>query len=1444
MSATGSWTPLSIGLTGQSVNAIAINNDYIYVGGNYTQAGSIPANNIALWKSSHIIGTFSYEFTYIVSAISPPVTIDQAYFSKYIPIINTGNSFVYTPTIIYVDNLDGTYFVTVSISYTYTENDSLVDGLSFNSNSCVFFYNNYTIQTFTITQFGNIPLSRAGYQFYNLYSIFYDSLLTNDIPTILSAVSSINGSSLSYCFANVGKLQLPNPNSNPPLGFNLNILSWDIQNATDVSFIFKNSGFYNTTNFSLNITNITTLESMFNIALLFTPDVVNFINQPPVTMQQSLSKYSVDKSKVTATIKNLKRLFYGCKSFKPSRFTYGRYLTFGFSKLSKLQTAIPDYNEDLTDMFNGCTQFNPSTAFTFFANPIDTTNMFKNCTNFNKPIDNINFTYITTAQNMFYNASSFNHSLPTDTTGLKLSLSSTYYDELQNANGMFAGASSYDNASNPIPSSLNSLTQSANIFAETLLSLSQISNYFTFSYSFILSVSYPDSYETTLSYFPILNTDRSFGTDPLSPTIIMDSNRLVTVTYVYLFNPIYATTLDGLTFNKSGFVTFYNTYTTELTILQFNGIPLSRNGYQFASLNSIQFSSGIVAPTILPNTYLTNCFYNSTAFNSDISGWNTIGAINMDSMFLGADAFSQDLSSWTIANVLTSTNFSNPTPIFGTPPGWSQVGVGDDYLQFGGNVNTVATSPDGKYVYIFGYSIQAPPYEVGALWNNETNMWSPLIDITTIPGSTIILNGIVQSSVVDASGNLYIGGATRNLLSIVIGDPPYENYQANTIAKWTVATSQWSVLTDSLGNTGVTNMAYNPTRSTYGENVSAIAIAQNGDLYFGGIFCCAGIYDVSNNPVIANNIIRWDGTNWHALIDSQGGNGVLFELGYSIGVMAMTFYNNSLYVGGFISVAGSYYNQPPHDESFGTLAVNNITIWDGSNWSTVGSGPNNGVYGATVSTQLQVSAISVSRDGTYIYVCGYFLHAIDENGNETNVNGSAVWNNVYWSAVNNPNDNIGIYDTNGSTGINATVYCTDNFVFMGGYFNIAGNSPANSITKWDGTNWSIVGPGVNETQIQPGQFHQTSTVRSIAIYDRSVYVGGDFNYIGDQTYGTFALWTEPVYIPYALPNIPPIITVSGTGLYSTINYGVYTVLTFYSAVDPFLVDPFIPVSNTITNISSTQVEFGYIIVGGGACGGDATQWGGSAGAVNYSTYGSSSSQLASSQPYTIQVGQPGAMNGQYPNTNIYYNNDATSSYIGNGAIGATGDFNITSEPGNILGYGATGIGYTIGGPALTTSGAGGACNFAIGGTGENGTDGIDLYPFFGTEIGFGATGIIGGGGGGSNGLTGPTAPPCGNGGAGGAGGGCCIFYDASGNINYSGGMWGQGGINYCDLSVLIGKDGKGAFVGAGATIGGPNTGSGGGGYVSSVTNSSVGGSGLVIIYYKTVPEPAPPPTPA
>ena len=272
-------------------------------------------------------------------------------------------------------------------------------------------------------------------------------------------------------------------------------------------------------------------------------------------------------------------------------------------------------------------------------------------------------------------------------------------------------------------------------------------------------------------------------------------------------------------------------------------------------------------------------------------------------------------------------------------------------------------------------------------------------------------------------------------------------------------------------------------------SVNSFAI-YNGELYVGGQF---------NNPggITPNGILKWNGSSFDTLPGS-------YLLG-SCNIRAMIVYKNELYVGGGFSIGSSPFSS----------IYNFIARWNGSIWSSVGSGFNN-----------IVCSMAVYKDNLYV---GGFM----DFAGSTVVNQIAKWDGFQWSAVANgiPGSaanvlalevykdelyaggefylttanaayiarwNDTVWKSVGTGYLNHVVYSLSTFnddLFVGGssYFTMAGNIPVNQIAKWDGTTWASVGAGTG---------NDFSILYTLKEYNNELYVGGEFGSMdGDSIKG-------------------------------------------------------------------------------------------------------------------------------------------------------------------------------------------------------------------------------------------------------------------------------------------------------------------------------------------------------
>ncbi|WP_170266836.1 immunoglobulin domain-containing protein [Brevifollis gellanilyticus] len=222
------------------------------------------------------------------------------------------------------------------------------------------------------------------------------------------------------------------------------------------------------------------------------------------------------------------------------------------------------------------------------------------------------------------------------------------------------------------------------------------------------------------------------------------------------------------------------------------------------------------------------------------------------------------------------------------------------------------------------------------------------------------------------------------------------------------------------------------------------------DLYVGGTFTTAGTTTV-------NNIAKWNGTTWSAL-----GTGIAG--GFAPAVSDMTQFNGQVYVTGSFTTAGG-------------VTVNSIARWNGASWSAVGTGL------ADVGFSGSGKALAVM--GSNLYITGEF-----ETAGGVTCNNIARWTGSTWEALH----------PDGLSGGGGRAYCLAVMgadLYVGGYFSRAGTVQfgSDNLMKWNGTTFSGVGGGANDT------------VYCLTSDGSNLYVGGEFTSAGGVAASHVAKWS-------------------------------------------------------------------------------------------------------------------------------------------------------------------------------------------------------------------------------------------------------------------------------------------------------------------------------------------------
>jgi hypothetical protein len=254
--------------------------------------------------------------------------------------------------------------------------------------------------------------------------------------------------------------------------------------------------------------------------------------------------------------------------------------------------------------------------------------------------------------------------------------------------------------------------------------------------------------------------------------------------------------------------------------------------------------------------------------------------------------------------------------------------------------------------------------------------------------------------------------------------------------------------------------------------INAVTII-GSDVYVGGYI------PFPNN--MFNSIAKWNGSTWSGV-----GTGLSGGTSQSERVMALANFNNTLIVGGNYTTAGG-------------LAARNLAKVTNGIWSAF---PGTGV-------DANVGAVAVS--GSDVYIGGSFISAGPITANRI----------AKWNSITNTFSGFGTGITGAAlSSVNAMAFVGSD-LYVGGSFSNAGGVVVNNIAKWNGTNWSALGTGVN------------GIVTAMKVVGTEIYVGGQFTTAGGQASNRLAKWTGSAWvaIPNPIPNVVTDIEVIGNNIY-------------------------------------------------------------------------------------------------------------------------------------------------------------------------------------------------------------------------------------------------------------------------------------------------------------------------
>jgi len=236
---------------------------------------------------------------------------------------------------------------------------------------------------------------------------------------------------------------------------------------------------------------------------------------------------------------------------------------------------------------------------------------------------------------------------------------------------------------------------------------------------------------------PFTNTS---GQLVLSTTSEVISGTYTIVSVPFSYNNGISPTGDGLSYADAGFSGFLSNTDQDLT--QFDGIPLSSNGSQFANykgtigINPESVTATLGVPTIF-GTNLSSAFLNTTC-DFDLSSWNTSTITNMDSAFENS-LINHSLNSWDVSNVENMNRtfyhsiYNQPLNDWDVSSVWGGINLGFTstfaFSAFNHNIsNWTLKTADGNNLWSMAFMFESSAYNKPLTWN---------FNITTLPFSTI-----------------------------------------------------------------------------------------------------------------------------------------------------------------------------------------------------------------------------------------------------------------------------------------------------------------------------------------------------------------------------------------------------------------------------------------------------------------------------------------------------------------------------------------------------------------------------------------------------------------------------------------------------------------------------------------------------------------------------------
>ncbi|MCU0864969.1 MAG: hypothetical protein MUC36_14360 [Planctomycetes bacterium] len=404
------------------------------------------------------------------------------------------------------------------------------------------------------------------------------------------------------------------------------------------------------------------------------------------------------------------------------------------------------------------------------------------------------------------------------------------------------------------------------------------------------------------------------------------------------------------------------------------------------------------------------------------------------------------------------------TPTTGT---WTPLGIG-----ISGTVNALATLANGDLAVGGNFSVAGgvQAHRI-ARWNGVS--WSPIgatfdqevLALATLPNGDLVAGGSFAAvgSVVTLRAARWDGASWSDVgggVSWPSGTPSVRSLAV--LPNGDLVAGGWFTQAGAIPAVGIARWngtVWSPIGGGMNSAVLTLLVRANGDLIAGGPFGTAG-------GLPATSIARWNGATWSSL-----GTGI--RLGAAPGQprALAELPSGALIAAGFFDLAGG-------------VPARNIAAWDGTTWSSLGAGIENGPLGPAALTALPSGDL----------VVGGWFRAAGDSG----VRNVALWNGSIWQPLARGADDA----------IQCMASTPNGDLVVGGLFRTIGGLPVQGIVRRSGATWSALGTGL------------AGEVRCVGVRQNGeIFAGGDYRAPGGPTVSCVMRWDGTAW------------SVPGTGLF-------------------------------------------------------------------------------------------------------------------------------------------------------------------------------------------------------------------------------------------------------------------------------------------------------------------------